>query len=203
MGTYGDGATSLRAEYVGSAAALRLTIGNGALGSEDFTELLASAGARSVVDVRGAPSSRRHPRFSRKQMKRWLPVAGIDYLWEKDPDGHRRSAAGSVNTALRHPGFRGYADHMTNGSSFAGLARPLDHTAARPTAATCRADSLVTLPPPPRGRRCRPARGHRRLLPQPRRSAVRAPGDRGSRIVDRDETIKLVDDDAPACYGLT
>ncbi len=120
---------------------LLLTVGHGTLGSGELAALLASAGVQLVVDIRSAPGSRRHPQFGRQHMERWLPAAGIDYRWEKDLGGHRRPVAGSVNTALRHPAFRGYADYMATASFAAGLARLLEDAAARPTVAMC-AESL-------------------------------------------------------------
>jgi uncharacterized protein (DUF488 family) len=180
-----------------------LTVGHGTLGSEELAELLASAGVQLVVDIRSAPGSRRHPHFGREQMERWLPAAGIDYRWEKDLGGHRRPVVGSANTALRHPGFRGYADYMVTGSFAAGLARLLDDAAARPTAAMC-AETLWW--------RC-----HRRLVADAavllegaavyhlghdgRLSAHRVT--EGARMVERDGTTRLVyDDAAAACHGL-
>jgi uncharacterized protein (DUF488 family) len=203
MGTCGDGTAGVRPGHDGSPAPALLTVGHGTLGSEELAELLASAGVQLVVDIRSAPGSRRHPHFGREQMERWLPAAGIDYRWEKDLGGHRRPVVGSANTALRHPGFRGYADYMATGSFAAGLARLLDDAAARPTAAMC-AETLWW--------RC-----HRRLVADAavllegaavyhlghdgRLSAHRVT--EGARMVERDGTTRLVyDDAAAACHGL-
>ena len=182
---------------------LLLTVGHGTLGSGELAELLASAGVQLVVDIRSAPGSRRHPHFGREQMERWLPAAGIDYRWEKDLGGHRRPVAGSTNTALRHPAFRGYADYMATGSFAAGLARLLDDAAARPTVAMC-AETLWW--------RC-----HRRLVADAavllagagvchlghdgRLSAHRVT--EGARLAKTDGTTRLVYDDiAGACHGV-
>ncbi|MDA8283102.1 MAG: DUF488 domain-containing protein [Actinomycetota bacterium] len=187
----------------GSPAPLLLTVGHGTLGSDELAELLASAGVQLVVDVRSAPGSRRHPHFGREQMERWLPAAGIDYRWEKDLGGHRRPVVASANTALRHLGFRGYADYMATGSFAAGLARLLADAAARPTAIMC-AETLWW--------RC-----HRRLVAD---AAVLLAGaavshlghdgrlaahqvTEGARVLEREETTRLVyDDAAPACHGV-
>ncbi len=186
-----------------ASVTLLLTVGHGTLRSEELAELLASAGVQLVVDIRSAPGSRRHPHFGRDQMEQWLPAAEIDYRWEKDLGGHRRPVVGSANTALRHPGFRSYADYMATGSFAAGLARLLDDAAARPTAAMC-AETLWW--------RC-----HRRLVAD---AAVLLEGasvyhlghdgrltahrvTEGARMVESDGTTRLVYDDASAtCHGV-
>jgi|SRR5579875_1582962 len=137
MGTCGCGTPVQRSGHDGSPEPVLLTVGHGTLESDEFAELLGSAGVQLVVDIRSAPGSRRHPHFGREQMERWLPAAGIEYRWEKDLGGHRRPVVGSANTALRHPSFRGYADYMASGSFAAGLARLLSDAAARSTAAMC------------------------------------------------------------------
>ncbi|MDA8315385.1 MAG: DUF488 domain-containing protein [Actinomycetota bacterium] len=114
-----------------------MTVGHGTLSSDQFASLVASAGIHLVVDVRSAPGSRRHPHFGRVAMERWMPAAGVDYRWEPDLGGHRRPMEGSANTALRHPAFRGYADHMATAAFAGGLRRLLDDALARPTAAMC------------------------------------------------------------------
>ena len=137
MGTSGDGTAGMQPGQDGSAAPLLLTVGHGTLGIDELDELLGSAGVQLVVDIRSAPGSRRHPHFGREQMERWLPEAGIDYRWEKDLGGRRRPVAGSANTVLRHPAFRGYADYMATEAFAAGLARLLADAAVRSTAAVC------------------------------------------------------------------
>ena len=137
MGTCGEGADGTRRAQTGTRAPSLLTVGHGTLRAKELAELLGSAGVQLVVDVRSAPGSRRHPHFGRAELEWWLPAAGIDYRWEKDLGGHRRPLEGSVNTALRHPAFRGYADYMATGSFAAGLARLLADAAARPTVAMC------------------------------------------------------------------
>ncbi len=180
-----------------------LTVGHGTLGSGELAKLLASAGVQLVVDIRSAPGSRRYPHFGREQMELWLPEAGIGYCWEKALGGHRRPVAGSVNTALRHPGFRGYADYMVTGSFAAGLARLLEDAAERPTVAMC-AETLWW--------RC-----HRRLVADAAvllaGAAVYHLGHDGrlsehrvtesARIVEMNGTRRLVYDEAAAgCHGV-
>jgi len=88
------------------------TVGHGTLEAGAFASLVTAAGVDEVVDVRSFPGSRRHPHFRREQMEQWLPAAGAGYRWEKALGGFRKARPGSVHVALRHAGFRGYADHM-------------------------------------------------------------------------------------------
>jgi hypothetical protein len=116
---------------------LLLTVGHGTLHSEELVQLLGAKRVQLVVDVRSVPGSRRHPQFGRAEMERWLPAAHIDYRWEPDLAGFRGPVAGSVNTALRHPSFRGYADYMATDRFRAALRRLLDDSACRWTAVMC------------------------------------------------------------------
>jgi uncharacterized protein (DUF488 family) len=45
-------------------------------------------------------------------MERWVPAAGIAYVWIPELGGRRRPAAHSKQVALRQDAFRGYADYM-------------------------------------------------------------------------------------------
>jgi len=88
------------------------TVGHGTLAADAFAGLVSAAGTDVVVDVRSFPGSRRHPHFGREQMQEWLPSFGVAYRWEKALGGFRKPDPRSPNVALRHPSFRGYADHM-------------------------------------------------------------------------------------------
>ena len=89
-----------------------ITVGHGLLDAETFATRLRDAGVVSVIDVRTAPGSRRNPAFGRAELERWLPENGSAYRWEARLGGFRRPVDRSPNLALRHSGFRGYADHM-------------------------------------------------------------------------------------------
>jgi uncharacterized protein (DUF488 family) len=114
-----------------------LTVGHGTASAEELVALLEGAGVERLVDVRTAPGSRRHPHVRREAMAGWLGGAGVTYRWEPELGGFRRPDPASVNTALRHPAFRGYADHMREPRFWAALDRLLAEAAAEPTVAMC------------------------------------------------------------------
>lgn len=88
------------------------TVGHGTLPAEDFTAMLHQAGVTEIVDVRSYPGSRHNPQFGTDEMRRWLPETGIAYSWQSNLGGRRKVVPESKHTALRHPSFRAYADHM-------------------------------------------------------------------------------------------
>ena len=114
-----------------------LTLGHGTATAEEVVGLLAGAEVERLVDVRTAPGSRRNPQFRREAMAGWLGEAGIAYRWEPQLGGFRKPAPQSVNHALRHPAFRGYADFMRTPPFWAALDRLLAEAAAAPAAAMC------------------------------------------------------------------
>ncbi|HET7517031.1 MAG TPA: DUF488 domain-containing protein [Actinomycetes bacterium] len=114
-----------------------LTVGHGTASAEELVALLEGAGVERLVDVRTAPGSRRHPYVRREAMAGWLGGAGVAYHWEPELGGFRRPDPASVNTALRHPAFRGYADHMRTPPFWAALDRLLAEAADGPTVAMC------------------------------------------------------------------
>ena len=114
------------------------TIGHGARSIEDFVSLLRGAGVEVLVDVRTAPGSRKHPQFGRDALETSLAEAGTGYLWEgRDLGGWRRARSGSRHTALRSPGFRGYADHMETEGFRQARERLLLRAGRAPTAVMC------------------------------------------------------------------
>ena len=114
-----------------------LTVGHGTLDADGFAAILREAGVERLVDVRTAPGSRRNPWFRRDDMARWLPDAGIAYRWERQLGGWRKPDPASVNHALRHPAFRGYADYMRTPPFWVALDRLLEEAAAARVAAMC------------------------------------------------------------------
>lgn len=89
-----------------------VTVGHGTLAADALTELFRGAGITSVVDVRSAPGSRHNPQFGRAELEQWLPACGVSYRWEPRLGGFRKTDVQSLNVALRHASFRGYADYM-------------------------------------------------------------------------------------------
>jgi uncharacterized protein (DUF488 family) len=89
------------------------TIGHGARQLPSFVAILSASSVTVLVDIRRFPGSRRHPQFGRTSLASSLEDAGIAYEWQGEALGGRRSRSPETrHTALREPGFAGYADHM-------------------------------------------------------------------------------------------
>jgi uncharacterized protein (DUF488 family) len=121
----------------GPAPLVVYTIGHSTRTAEGFLALLRAHGVRQVADVRRFPHSRRHPQFGKDQLEPFLAAAGIDYRHFPGLGGRRTPRPDSVNTGLRHPSFRGYADHM-NSDEFRTALDAFQIFAARdPTSVMC------------------------------------------------------------------
>jgi uncharacterized protein (DUF488 family) len=116
-----------------------VTFGHGTASQEEMGALLREAGVVSLVDIRIAPGSRRHPQVARAELERWLPELGVGYRWEKRLGGRRAAAPDSPDTAWREPAFRGYAGYMRQ----PGFVAALDEVLAE--AAGLDAGRLVTV----------------------------------------------------------
>jgi len=101
------------------------TVGHSTHSADRFIELLRVHGIRQLADVRSLPQSRRHPQFGQAALADSLESAGIVYRHFPALGGMRRPRPDSINTALREPAFRGYADHMQSKEFDEGL-RALD-----------------------------------------------------------------------------
>lgn len=113
------------------------TIGHSTHPAETFRALLEAHGIRQLADIRTVPRSRRHPQFSKEALDEFLASAGILYRHFPSLGGLRKPRPDSINTAWRHPGFRGYADYMQT-SEFRNAVDALEHFAADgPTAVMC------------------------------------------------------------------
>src|SRR3954464_6886457 len=123
----------MRAAVRMSVATSLITVGHGTLTEDEFVEVLRGAGIESLMAVRTAPGSRRHPHFRRQAMEQWVADADIGYRWEPRLGGLRKPAVDSPNGALRHSGFRGYADHMATPEFAEALDEVLDEAASRAT----------------------------------------------------------------------
>ena len=89
------------------------SLGHGARPLEVFLALLRGAGVDTLADIRTAPYSRRHPHFTGDALASAVRSAGIAYEHLKGLGGWRKSPPSSPHAALKEPGFRGYADHLT------------------------------------------------------------------------------------------
>jgi uncharacterized protein (DUF488 family) len=113
------------------------TIGHSIHPAEQFLALLRAHEVRQVADIRTVPKSRRHPQFNRDALDTYLHAHGIAYRHFPALGGLRKPRPDSVNTGWRHPGFRGYADHMQTAEFSAGLEMLLAFAAAAPTTVMC------------------------------------------------------------------
>ncbi len=114
-----------------------LTIGHGTAGADELGERLRAAGVASVVDIRIAPGSRRHPHVSREELARWLPALGNGYRWEPRLGGFRKPSPDSPDMALRNSSFRGYAGWMREPPFLEAMADLLEQVDREPTAVMC------------------------------------------------------------------
>lgn len=106
------------------------TIGHSTHTAVAFLDLLRSHGVAQLADVRTVPRSKRHPHFSREALDAALAQAGIRYRHFPELGGLRKPAPASVNTGWRHPGFRGYADHMQTAAFSRGVDALLEFSRA-------------------------------------------------------------------------
>jgi uncharacterized protein (DUF488 family) len=113
------------------------TIGHGTLPQAAFVDVVRGAGLAQVVDVRSYPGSRRNPQYGRDQLETWLPAAGVDYGWEPRLGGRRRPDPASPHTALHHPAFRAYADHMSTADFRSALGELEELARRREVAVMC------------------------------------------------------------------
>ena len=88
------------------------TIGHSTRTEQAFLALLDAHRIRQVADIRTIPQSKRHPQFGQEALASSLAGSGIAYQHFPALGGLRRPRPDSINTAVRHASFRGYADHM-------------------------------------------------------------------------------------------
>lgn len=113
------------------------TIGHSTRTEAVFLELLDAHGIRAVADVRLFPASRRYPHFNRDAMQTWLAAGGVAYRHYADLGGRRKPHPESRNTGLRHPQFRGYADHMATPGFDRAIRDLIEWSAQQPAAVMC------------------------------------------------------------------
>ena len=90
-----------------------LTIGHGTRSAEELVACLTDAGARTLVDVRRFPSSRRNPQFNSTALEPTLQAGGIAYLHAVELGGRLSDEPGEERFACIGVGaFRSYAARM-------------------------------------------------------------------------------------------
>jgi uncharacterized protein (DUF488 family) len=113
------------------------TIGHSIYPAEQFLALLRAHEVRQLADIRTVPKSRRHPQFNSEALDACLHAHGIGYRHFPALGGLRRPRPDSINTGWRHPGFRGYADHMQTREFAAGVEALLVFAGGGRTAVMC------------------------------------------------------------------
>jgi uncharacterized protein (DUF488 family) len=90
-----------------------LTIGHGTRAADELVETLERAGARTLVDVRRFPGSRRNPQFNQATLRASLAAAGIEYRHAVELGGRLRGEPGEERfPCIRTAAFRSYAARM-------------------------------------------------------------------------------------------
>jgi uncharacterized protein (DUF488 family) len=113
------------------------TIGHGTASQQLMLQQLGAAGVRSLVDVRTAPGSRKHPHVSRAELERWLPEAGVSYRWEPRLGGFRRPPPDSPDVFWQNQSFRGYAAHLRGAEARAAIGDLLVEAEGQVVAVMC------------------------------------------------------------------
>lgn len=102
------------------------TIGHSTRSSEEFIELLRSAGVKRIWDIRSFPGSRKHPHFNTELLAEQLRAHGIEYEHHRELGGRRRPSAQAAPTAWRNESFRGYAEYMHTNAFRSALDRLIE-----------------------------------------------------------------------------
>jgi uncharacterized protein (DUF488 family) len=90
-----------------------LTIGHGTRSADELVACLLEAEARTVVDVRRFPGSRRNPQFGQAALSETLRAAGIGYRHAVELGGRLSGEPGEQRFGcIRVAAFRSYAARM-------------------------------------------------------------------------------------------
>jgi uncharacterized protein (DUF488 family) len=102
------------------------TIGHGVRESTELVDMLREARARTLVDVRRFPGSRRNPQFNRGALALTLAATGLEYRHAVELGGRRSSEPGEERFGcVRTAAFRSYAARMTRSEWQEALAAAL------------------------------------------------------------------------------
>jgi uncharacterized protein (DUF488 family) len=102
------------------------TIGHGTRPAEELVETLRRAGARTLVDVRRFPGSRRNPQFNQDALAATLEGEGIVYRHAVELGGRLSDEPGAERFGcIRVAAFRSYAARMGTLDWQAALEREL------------------------------------------------------------------------------
>ena len=89
------------------------TIGHGTRSVEELVECLQQAGAKTLIDVRRFPGSRRNPQFNQGPLTEALVQGGVVYRHAEELGGRRSNQPGEERfSCLRVGAFRSYAARM-------------------------------------------------------------------------------------------
>jgi uncharacterized protein (DUF488 family) len=113
------------------------TIGHSTRTIDEFIALLQSFEIDLLVDVRHFPGSRKYPHFNMATLSASLMKAHIKYEHLESLGGRRKPKPDSINTAWRHPAFRGYADYMETSGFKDGMTALRDFASENRIALMC------------------------------------------------------------------
>jgi uncharacterized protein (DUF488 family) len=115
------------------------TIGHSNRSLEEFLALLKEFDIEALVDIRSQPGSRKFPHFNMEKLQIVLSRHGVRYLWLPKLGGRRHARKGFVspNMGLTSPGFRSYADYMTEKEFREGVDELLSVASESRTAYMC------------------------------------------------------------------
>ncbi|MFW6110857.1 MAG: DUF488 family protein [Thermoproteota archaeon] len=149
------------------------TVGHSTRTSQEFLSILKEYDIQVLVDVRRFPGSKRHPQFSKEELRENLESEGIQYTWlGEELGGYRKEGLGeeSPNQAWDSKGFRNYADYTKNEEFKEGIKRLLNTAKNKKVVYMC-AEKFYW--------RC-----HRRIISD----YLKAKGHSVTHIIEKDET---------------
>ncbi|HKG43441.1 MAG TPA: DUF488 domain-containing protein [Gaiellaceae bacterium] len=106
-----------------------LTIGHGRRPADELVAMLQEAGARTLVDVRRYPGSRRNPQFGQAALAAVLRKGGIEYRHAVELGGRLSGEPGEERfPCLRVAAFRSYAARIATSQWQDALAATLSES---------------------------------------------------------------------------